>query len=113
MLHFAGTTAAIACFTAGILTRRPKLVALAPVVGYAAAWIGHFGVEKNTPATFGHPLWSFASDFVMWWKTLHGAMDAEVDRCTRAAETGAPTAQPSDAIRGSRSAGKPDRYAIN
>jgi hypothetical protein len=80
MLHFAGTSAAMACVAAAILTRKPKLLALAPVLGYGAAWIGHFGVEKNTPATFGHPLWSLASDFVMWWKIATGTMDAEVER---------------------------------
>lgn len=116
MLHFAGTTGAMACVAAAILTRKPKLLALAPLVGYGAAWIGHFGVEKNTPATFGHPLWSLASDFVMWWKTATGTMDAEVERHTTAAaapeepqglrvETAAPSAEAADA--------SVDRYAIN
>jgi hypothetical protein len=108
MLHFAGTTAAIACFAAGVLTRRPKLALLAPVVGYAAAWTGHFGVEKNKPATFGHPLWSFASDFKMWWMIVNGEMDAEVERhTTKAAETPAAETSAPAAKR------KPDRYAVN
>ncbi|NUQ74820.1 MAG: DUF962 domain-containing protein [Polyangiaceae bacterium] len=111
MLHFAGTTAAVACLAAGILTRKPKLALLAPVVGYGAAWIGHFGVEKNKPATFGHPLWSLASDFIMWWKILNGSMDAEVERHTAAAAAAAPAAPPpqEDAAK----SGSPDRYAIN
>lgn len=84
MLHFAGTTAAITLAAAAILSRKPKLLLAAPIVGYGAAWIGHFGIEKNVPATFGHPLWSLASDFVMWWKMAAGTMDAEVERYTSA-----------------------------
>jgi hypothetical protein len=41
------------------------VVALAPLVGYGFAWVGHFGFEKNTPATFTYPLYSFMGDFVM------------------------------------------------
>jgi hypothetical protein len=82
LLHFAGTTAAVACVAAAIVTRRPKLLAVAPVVGYGAAWVGHFLVENNVPATFGHPLYALAGDFVMWWKIATGTMDAEVERCT-------------------------------
>lgn len=114
MLHFAGTTAAIACFAAGILTKKPKLAVVAPVVGYGAAWVGHFLVEKNKPATFGHPLWSLASDFVMWWKTLNGEMDAEVERCqgdAGADASGNPDSHASAGAPGAKK--KPDRYAIN
>jgi hypothetical protein len=64
----------------GLLTRRPGLLLAAPVVGYGLSWIGHFVVEGNTPATFGHPLWSLRGDFRMWWKTASGTMSAEVER---------------------------------
>ena len=55
----------------------------APVVGYGFAWAGHFLVEGNVPATFGHPLWSLMGDFKMWQMILKGEMDAEVDRIVR------------------------------
>ena len=42
------------------------------VVGYGFAWTGHYGFEKNKPATFGHPLWSLRSDFVMFWQVVSG-----------------------------------------
>lgn len=90
-LHFAGTSAGLVLAAAGLLTRRARLLALAPVVGYACAWIGHFFVEGNVPATFGHPLWSFKSDFIMWKKMLDGTMDAEVEKVTRAPANGAST----------------------
>jgi hypothetical protein len=36
-----------------------------PVCGYGFAWIGHFFFEKNKPASFKHPLWSFIGDVKM------------------------------------------------
>ena len=79
-LHFVGTTLAMACVAGGALLRRPSLFLVAPVVGYGFAWFGHFVFEKNKPASFDHPVWSFKSDFVMWSKIARGTMDAEVER---------------------------------
>jgi len=42
------------------------------LVGYAFAWVGHFIFEKNRPATFTYPLYSFMGDWVMLWQTLTG-----------------------------------------
>ena len=36
------------------------------------AWIGHFFFEKNRPATFRHPFYSFAGDWVMFKDILTG-----------------------------------------
>lgn len=55
-------------------------VVAAPVVGYGAAWIGHFFVEKNKPASFKYPLWSFRADWVMWSKIIRRQMGAELER---------------------------------
>ncbi len=91
-LHFIGTTAALGCLAAGILARKPLLLLLAPVAGYGPAWFSHFVIEKNRPATFKHPLWSLAADFVMWSKMIAGTMDdevaavLEVERAEREAE---------------------------
>jgi hypothetical protein len=79
-LHFAGTTAAMACMAGGLLLRRPALLALAPAVGYGPAWLGHFFIEKNRPTTFDYPLWSLQADVLMWSMMLAGTMDAEVER---------------------------------
>ena len=39
---------------------------------YACAWVGHFILEKNRPATFKYPLWSLAADFRMWSEMCRG-----------------------------------------
>lgn len=91
-LHFIGTSGAIALAAASLLTKKRWLIALAPVMGYGFAWVGHFKVEKNRPATFKYPLYSLGGDFVMWYKTLTGAMQAEVDRyVTAQAESSEPS----------------------
>ena len=71
-LHFIGSCAAIACVVAAIATGRPWWLLAALVAGYAFAWIGHFFFEKNRPATFRHPFYSFAGDWVMFRDILTG-----------------------------------------
>src|SRR5262245_25924178 len=79
-LHFVGTTLALACVAGGLLTKKRWLLALAPVAGYGCAWIGHFLLEKNKPATFKYPVWSLRGDFKMWVKMATLKMDAEVEK---------------------------------
>ncbi len=79
-LHVVGMTLAMGSVAAGLVTRRASFFLAAPVFGYGLAWVGHFVVEGNKPATFTHPLWSLRGDLVMWWKTLNGTMNAEVER---------------------------------
>lgn len=73
-LHVVGTGCVIALVVAAAVSLNPWWLLLAPVVGYGFAWIGHYGFEKNRPATFGHPLWSLGSDFVMFWQVVTGRM---------------------------------------
>ena len=79
-LHFVGSTLVLAMATAAIVTGRPWLLLATPVLGYGFAWVGHFGFEKNRPATFKYPLYSFLADWVMYGKILSGTMRAEVER---------------------------------
>jgi hypothetical protein len=94
-LHFIGTTGALALVSVGVLTRRPLPILMAPVVGYGFAWVGHFFIEGNIPATFGNPLWSLKGDFKMWRMMLEGTMDAEVERILAADQgQGVPESDP-------------------
>lgn len=73
-LHFVGTTAVVATAATALATKRPALLALLPVLGYAPAWISHFFVEHNRPATFKYPLMSLRADFRMWSRMLAGQL---------------------------------------
>lgn len=52
----------------------PILFPAGVVFAYGCAWAGHFGIEKNRPATFQYPLWSLASDFRMWSHMARGRL---------------------------------------
>ncbi|HTS53671.1 MAG TPA: DUF962 domain-containing protein [Burkholderiales bacterium] len=71
-LHFVGTSLGLACVVTAVATANAWFVLLGLVLGYALAWVGHFFFEKNRPATFRHPLYSFAGDWVMFRDILVG-----------------------------------------
>ena|SRR5215469_15683033 len=71
-LHFVGSTLVLILLVAMIWTGRWGWWWLLPVTGYGFAWIGHFFFEKNRPATFKHPFYSFAGDWVMYAQILGG-----------------------------------------
>ncbi len=71
-LHFVGSSLGLACVVAAIVTRNGWFIPLAFVVGYAMAWAGHVLFEKNRPATFQYPLYSFAGDWAMFYDILTG-----------------------------------------
>jgi hypothetical protein len=76
-LHFVGSTIVLGLVVAAIATRLWWLFALVPLAGYGFAWVGHFAFEKNRPATFKHPFYSFAGDWVMYWQLLTGKIAFE------------------------------------
>ena len=71
-LHFVGSCGVLALLALAIAQGRPWLLLAALVCGYGFAWVGHFFFEKNRPATFKHPLYSFAGDWVMFKDILTG-----------------------------------------
>jgi hypothetical protein len=73
-LHFVGTTLALSTVIGAVLGGRPLLALAAPLWGYGFAWVSHFLVEKNRPATFRYPLWSLIGDFKMWGLMLTGRL---------------------------------------
>ena len=71
-LHFVGSTLALACVVLLLVTGNGRWFFSALIAGYGFAWIGHFFFEKNRPATFTHPIYSFMGDWVMWKEMLTG-----------------------------------------
>lgn len=71
-LHVVGSFCALGLVAAAIATRIWWLLVLALVAGYGFAWVAHFFFEKNRPATFSHPFYSLAGDWVMFLQALSG-----------------------------------------
>ena len=65
-LHFVGSLLSILCLFYALIISAPYFVLIALVIGYLFAWIGHFVFEKNKPATFQYPLYSFMCDWLMF-----------------------------------------------
>lgn len=65
-LHFLGSTLALVCLGLLVATANPWWFLAGLLCGYGCAWIGHFGFEKNKPASFKRPLYSFMGDWVMY-----------------------------------------------
>ncbi|MAZ01717.1 MAG: hypothetical protein CMN56_01105 [Sneathiella sp.] len=79
-LHYLGTSLALASLMAAIIFQQPWLILLALVSGYGPAWIAHFFIEKNRPATFTYPFWSLYSDFRMYFYWLSGRLPEELKK---------------------------------
>jgi hypothetical protein len=71
-LHFAGSTLALVFLALLLLTGDWIWLGAALVSGYGFAWVSHLTVEKNCPATFRYPLYSFMGDWKMFWQMLTG-----------------------------------------
>lgn len=80
VLHFVGTSLGLGLLAWFIRQGTWYYLPLCFVVGYTFAWFAHFVVEKNRPATFEHPFWSFISDYKMMWYMATGRMGREVER---------------------------------
>lgn len=71
-LHFIGSCGVLLLVAIAVLRGQPLLLLAALACGYGFAWVGHFFFEKNRPATFRHPLYSFIGDWVMFADILRG-----------------------------------------
>ena len=80
LIHVAGTVTGVFLLLWALLLGPLWLLLLVPVVGYGFAWVSHFGIEHNRPATFTYPLWSLWSDLRMAGLMLTGRLEPELRR---------------------------------
>ncbi len=76
--HYLGTFLGLVILTIAVLTKTWWLAPFMFVTGYFFAWMSHGFIEKNKPATFTYPIWSFISDFKMLFCFLTGQMPKEL-----------------------------------
>ncbi len=82
-LHFFGTGVGSLVAIAAVATGHYAFIPLALLLGYGPAWIGHFFFERNKPATFQYPWWSFISDYRMLGLWLTGRLDRALQDAAR------------------------------
>lgn len=81
-LHFVGSSLVLLLLGYTLFSGKALWLLVLPVIGYGFAWLGHFGFEKNRPATFKYPIYSFIGDWVMYKDFLTGQLNkklAELD----------------------------------
>jgi len=89
VLHLIGTTLALSVMIYLIASGRWWLFPLGLIPGYGFAWLAHFMIEKNKPATFQYPLWSFMGDYKMIAMMLTGRMGSEIENVENRSGKGA------------------------
>jgi hypothetical protein len=71
-LHFFGSLGGLWCLLQSVSDAQPLWLLAGLIWGYSLAWVGHFAFEKNKPASFKQPFYSFLGDWVMFKDMLTG-----------------------------------------
>jgi hypothetical protein len=77
-VHYFGSIASIVVLIWAIATQNWWWLIAVPVLGYGPAWVSHFFIEKNKPASFQAPVWSLISDYRMTGLFLTGRLSDEL-----------------------------------
>lgn len=79
-MHCLATTAMMLCVARGLHQRRLRWLLAAPLVDYAIAQTSHRLLEHNRTQPYRNPPWHLRAELRMWWLTISGGMDAEIER---------------------------------
>jgi hypothetical protein len=88
-IHYVGTASFLALSAAAVATMEPWLLLPAVALFYLPAWLAHFIIEGNRPATWTYPVWSFVSDIRMFGLFLTGRLERQLARPHQPVEAGA------------------------
>ena len=66
IFHFIGTLLIFVVLFYVIQSGKERFLWYIPIFGYGFAWFSHAVFEKNKPASFKRPLYSFMGDWVMY-----------------------------------------------
>ena len=80
LMHACGTGLGLLTIAVAFAMGKPWWAFLWLPIAYGFAWTGHFFIEKNRPATFKYPFWSFISDFRMLALMLTGRLQPWLER---------------------------------
>lgn len=78
VMHYIGSTLVLIVLGWVLLSAAWIGLFSLPVIGYGFAWLGHFVFEHNKPATFKHPWYSLAADWVMYKDFITGQLDSKL-----------------------------------
>jgi hypothetical protein len=80
LLHYMGTGFSNFLLIIVIVTQNYYLIPLMLLAGYGPAWMAHFFIEHNKPATFQYPLWSLIGDHHMTLLMLTGKLKDKMSK---------------------------------
>ncbi len=89
-LHYMASVCGISTMAVTVVTGVLWWIPVGVFASYGFAWVGHFFVEHNKPATFKYPLWSFVADYHMFLLFLIGGLGKRRARAARAMGAGVP-----------------------
>ena len=72
LLHFIGTSISLYFLFNFFRTFDFIYIIFSLLSGYGFAWVSHFFIEKNKPATFKYPFYSFIGDHLMFIEIFMG-----------------------------------------